>query len=281
MSDDLPSIPEVDSTEAVDCPLYPRQNQMDVSSSAEQSLLMSIPMKSQFTSSNASEDRNDVDGLVHHMRRQTLIPDVELRSPSKTEPDSKSSIPPEHHQQRQFLLNGNPDQSDNTPGEQHLHYPAANDTSHTSIDTKKLRRQTETRHYKSSTSLRSLSLVTDMIENGVQCNVRGSTPSLASQPLNTACTFPIEARNGSDLDVFEDAMNLEIDLGYREQDDKPLLDDAMILRQAGAPAGINKFGFLRYRSSTEAALSCKNMKRSVPRMRRRRRNKTPTPPSVP
>ncbi|KAI1631709.1 hypothetical protein F4809DRAFT_149973 [Biscogniauxia mediterranea] len=267
MSDDFPSIPgvaveiEVDSTEAAD---YSH----------------CAPSQSQSNLHHPSEDLSGVDGLVRHMRRQTLIP--EPTTTTTTSSTLKPLVPPEHHrQQRTASLNGSPDQSNDAPGEQLVYCHAANGTRHAPIDTKRLRRQTEARHYKSTSSLRSLTLVTDMVENGVQCNVRSSAPSLAPQPANSACTIPIEPGNGPDADMCEDAMNLEVDLGYREQDDKSLLDDTIVLRRAGTPAGISKFGFLRYRSSTEAALSRKDMKRSVPRMRRRRKNKTPPPTSLP
>ncbi|KAI1487526.1 hypothetical protein F5X96DRAFT_649687 [Biscogniauxia mediterranea] len=265
MSDDFPSVPEVaveidgDSTEAAD---YSH----------------CAPSQSQSNLHHPSEDLSGVDGLVRHMRRHTLT--SEPTTTTTTSSTLKPSVAPDHHrQQRTSSLNGSPDQSNDAPGEQLVYDYAANGIPHAPTDTKRLRRQTEARHYKSTSSLRSLTRVTDMVENGVQCNVRSSTSSLAPQPANPACTIPIEPGNGPDPDMLEDAMDLEVDLGYREQDDKPLLDDTMALRHAGTPAGISKFGSLRYRSSRDVALSSKNLKRNVPRMRRRPENKTPPPTS--
>ncbi|KAI0451640.1 hypothetical protein F5B21DRAFT_506970 [Xylaria acuta] len=152
-------------------------------------------------------------------------------------------------------------------------------------DVKRPRRGTETRLHRSASNLRMLGLVTGMIENGVQCNVQNSTPSSPNRTPSTSSALPaskryIEAQDPADPDLLPDRMQLEIDQGFSELDEETLLNDNMALRHAGAPAGIRKFGFLRYRSSSEAAQSCKNMKKSVPRMRRRRKtNTTPTPES--
>ncbi|KAI1308577.1 hypothetical protein F5Y03DRAFT_350259 [Xylaria venustula] len=145
-------------------------------------------------------------------------------------------------------------------------------------DYKRPRRPTDVRLHKSASNLRKLGLVTDMIENGVQCNVQNSTPpspaitssalALAALPASKRC---IEAQDAIDSHLLPGPMQLEIDMGFSELDEDTLLNDNLALRHASTPAGIRKFGFLRYRSSSEAAQSCKNMKKSVPRMRRRHR----------
>ncbi|KAI0471361.1 hypothetical protein F4859DRAFT_117414 [Xylaria cf. heliscus] len=147
-----------------------------------------------------------------------------------------------------------------------------------SSDVKRPRRGTDTRLHKSASNLRMLGLVTDMIENGVQCNVQNSTPS-PTKTSSTSLALPasmryIEAQDPADSHLIPGRMQLEIDQGFSELDEETLLNDNLTLRHAGTPAGIRKFGFLRYRSSTEAAQSCKNMKKSVPRMRRRHRSNT-------
>ncbi|KAI1344913.1 hypothetical protein F5Y15DRAFT_11083 [Xylariaceae sp. FL0016] len=125
---------------------------------------------------------------------------------------------------------------------------------------------------KSSSNLRTLTLMTEMVERNIQCNVQGSAPAtpVSTLPMPDENTY-IEPDDQPDRDFFGRPMDLEIDIGYCEQDDETLLSDTLGLRHASTPAGIRKFGFLRYRSSAEAAQQCKNMKRSVPRMRRRRK----------
>ncbi|KAI1742623.1 hypothetical protein F4680DRAFT_457164 [Xylaria scruposa] len=150
-------------------------------------------------------------------------------------------------------------------------------------DVKHPRRGTETRLHKSASNLRMLGLVTGMIENGVQCNVHNSTPSSPTRKLSVSTTLPasmryIEAQDPIERHLLPGRMQLEVDQGFGELDEETLLNENLALRHAGTPAGIRKFGFLRYRSSSEAAQSCKNMKKSVPRMRRRRKPST-TPAS--
>ncbi|KAI1423706.1 hypothetical protein F5Y12DRAFT_519832 [Xylaria sp. FL1777] len=143
-------------------------------------------------------------------------------------------------------------------------------------DLKRPRRATDVRLHKSASNLRMLGLVTDMIENGVQCNVQSSTPpspagtssELSAIPASMRCKEPQDAL---DSHLLPGRMQLEVDMGFSELDEETMLNDSLALRHASTPAGIRKFGFLRYRSSSEAAQSCKNMKKSVPRMRRRHR----------
>ncbi|KAI8629905.1 hypothetical protein F5Y19DRAFT_62995 [Xylariaceae sp. FL1651] len=165
--------------------------------------------------------------------------------------------------------------------------PSSEDRAHLkSTDTKRLRRPTETRLHKSASNLRTLGLMTDMIENGVQCNVQNSTPSSPTRtsstssalPRSTHYTEPDGAPGSHTLPV---RMELEIDMGHSEPEEDTMLNDGLALRHASSPAGIRKFGLLRYRSSAEAALSCKNMKKSVPRMRRRTRTNSTNSTTAP
>ncbi|KAI1162960.1 hypothetical protein F5B18DRAFT_621471 [Nemania serpens] len=150
-------------------------------------------------------------------------------------------------------------------------------------DGKRPRRGTDSRLHRSASSLRMLDLVTGMIENGVQCNVQNSTPPSPARTLSTSSAVPasmrfIEPRDPIDPRASPGRMQLEVDVGSSELDEETLLNESLALRHASTPAGIRKFGFLRYRSSSEAAQSCKNMKKSVPRMRRRRKTSS-TPAS--
>ncbi|KAI0913907.1 hypothetical protein F4823DRAFT_469762 [Ustulina deusta] len=150
-------------------------------------------------------------------------------------------------------------------------------------DLRRPRRATDVRLHKSASNHRMLGLVTGMIENGVQCNVQNSTPLSPAGPSSTSSAIPasmrcVEPSDAMDSHLLPDRMQLEVDMGFSELDEETMLNDSLALRHASTPAGIRKFGFLRYRSSSEAAQSCKNMKKSVPRMRRRRRT---SPASAP
>ncbi|KAK5628970.1 hypothetical protein RRF57_004685 [Xylaria bambusicola] len=156
------------------------------------------------------------------------------------------------------------------------------------IDIKRPRRATDVRLHKSTSNLRMLDIVTGMIENGVQCNVHSSTPASPTGSVSTSSAIPasmryIEPQDPTDSHMKPDHMPLEIDMGFSELDEDTMLSDSLALRHASTPVGIRKFGFLRYRSSSEAAQSCKNMKKSVPRMRRRHRTNPPSTagPSTP
>ncbi|GAW16239.1 hypothetical protein ANO14919_056620 [Xylariales sp. No.14919] len=166
------------------------------------------------------------------------------------------------------------------PGPIHFNHmvadPLADDKSLSKTnDAKRPRRATDVRLHKSASNLRMLGLVTGMIENGVQCNVQNSTPpSPTGTSSTTSLAVPasmryIEPQDPIDSHLLPGRMQLEVDMGFSELDEETMLNDNLALRHASTPAGIRKFGFLRYRSSTEAAQSCKNMKKSAPRMRRR------------
>ncbi|KAI1332715.1 hypothetical protein F5Y16DRAFT_394023 [Xylariaceae sp. FL0255] len=143
---------------------------------------------------------------------------------------------------------------------------------------KRLRRHTDTtRLHRSASNLRTLDL---MVENGVQCNVQLSTPPTPTRTSSACSVQPEPIQIAQDDDPRSQpppsppppiprSMELEVDLGFSEHDDDTMLSETLALRHASTPVGIRKLGYLRYRSSTEAALACKNMKRSAPRMRRR------------
>ncbi|KAI1817430.1 hypothetical protein GGS20DRAFT_37075 [Poronia punctata] len=145
-------------------------------------------------------------------------------------------------------------------------------------DIRRPRRATESRLHKSASNHRMLGLVTDMIEKGVQCHVQTSTPPSPARASSTthAHIHRDEVDVPSDPEKSPSRMELEVDVGLGDVEEEPAINDIFALRNASSPAGISKFGVLRYRSSSEAAHSCKNMKKAVPRMRRRCRT-NPTP----
>lgn len=151
-------------------------------------------------------------------------------------------------------------------------------------DPKRPRRATETRNHKSASNHRMLDLVSGMIENGVQCNVQNSTPPSPTRTSSTSsvllASVPyIEPYETMDSYMLPSRMELEVDLGFGEhgeQNNETTFSDPLHLRRASTPNGIRKSSVLRYRSSSEAALACKTMKKCVPRMRRRRRTSPPS-----
>ncbi|KAJ8121009.1 hypothetical protein O1611_g10214 [Lasiodiplodia mahajangana] len=184
---------------------------------------------------------------------------------SDPHPPTRSSPPPLSEPPRPPVPSHSPNPlSDAPPEEKPLSKPN---------DLRRPRRSTDTRLHKSASNLRMLDLVTGMIENGVQCNVQTSTPPSPSKTPSTSSAFPvnIEPQDPINPNLLPGRMHLEVDMSYGDLDEETILNDNLALRHASAPSGIRKFGLLRYRSSSEAAQSCKNMKKSVPRMRRRRK----------
>jgi hypothetical protein len=141
-------------------------------------------------------------------------------------------------------------------------------------DTKRLRRQRSSQYNNNPNNARTIqAMVEDMISSGSQCNVRPSPPPLT--PTSATMLGPIlEPDNGMKFDV--DCLGLQVDDSYVngltpdvEKDERSLIETMMSLRRAGAPGGVRKMGVLQYRASADAALSCANVVRSRPRMRRR------------
>ncbi|KAI1826087.1 hypothetical protein F4861DRAFT_133461 [Xylaria intraflava] len=149
-------------------------------------------------------------------------------------------------------------------------------------DPKQSRRGTDTR-LRSASNARVLDLVTGMIENGVQCNVQNPTPSSPNRKWSTSSALAAAHRYFDPQPAIDslpppDNIELEVDMTASKPDDETSFNDNVTLRFVSSPAGIRKFGILRYRSSAEAAQSCKHMKKNVPRMRRRRRRASVTAP---
>ncbi|KAI2467409.1 hypothetical protein F4781DRAFT_311197 [Annulohypoxylon bovei var. microspora] len=142
-------------------------------------------------------------------------------------------------------------------------------------------RQPETRLNNSASNYRSLDLMTNMIENGVQCNVHASRPTsplLSPYPLSSnlisPSSDPIQFKkpdyNINPQIMHDSNIELEVDVNFRNgDDDEDSPSGSSALRDASTPAGVRKFGYLKYRSSYEAAARCKNMRKNIPRMRKR------------
>lgn len=107
-----------------------------------------------------------------------------------------------------------------------------------------------------------------MITQGVQCNIRPSSPpSSASQP-----SFPtLEARSPDEMrddPLGSSSFEIDPDCGSQE-DTEALLRSYVKLRSVGSSGAMRKANGLRYCSSAEAALKSKNLKRNKIKMRKR------------
>ncbi|KAI0012714.1 hypothetical protein F4779DRAFT_18961 [Xylariaceae sp. FL0662B] len=277
------------------------------------SLRKTTPITPTSPSFNPNVDR--IDTLVDRMSKQTLIPisrrGLQLDA-EHSEVESRASIQQtqvpfqirastqmtEHSTEVGSSQQGSGPLIDNKTIDLYAQYkqdygqervgetsgPMTEDTGnfrHRLLDNKRSRQQTEARlHSNSSSNLRALDRMTNMIENGVQCNVQISTPGtpiLASRRPSSSFAPFIEPDDNVDQPLLvADNMDFEADSGCGELDDETLFRERQAAMLAATPTGVRKSGVLRYRSSTDVALQCRNMKRSVPRMRRRPKIKPPS-----
>ncbi|KAI6082368.1 hypothetical protein F4821DRAFT_263974 [Hypoxylon rubiginosum] len=120
-------------------------------------------------------------------------------------------------------------------------------------------------------------LLANMIESGDQCNVHSTVPEPSTTGSKPLPPFLIDLMASAKFDdnmnpqfMDDDMMELEVDKDHcAGKDGAAGPSGPTSLRDAGGPAGIKKLSSLRYRTSSEAASRCKNMRRSLPRMRRR------------
>ncbi|KAI1466132.1 uncharacterized protein F4812DRAFT_436049 [Daldinia caldariorum] len=123
-------------------------------------------------------------------------------------------------------------------------------------------------------NLRRYDLMAKMIDNEEQCNIRISRPATlipASRIPSSIDPVPSAGppkRSGRPL-PFDTNTVLEVDEAICTQPDEETPSDILSLRDARGPEGIRKLGHLKYRTSLETAMRCKNMRKSAPRMRRR------------
>ena len=135
------------------------------------------------------------------------------------------------------------------------------ETDLTAQDPKRLRRQLTTQFNNNPQNTRTIqTLVADMISTGDQCNVYSTTPSSPTV---------MEPDNKTEMELTA----LEVDEAYvADGDDMSWMETLVSMRRASGPGGIRKHGQLRYRTSADMALRCANVVRSVPRMRKRRKD---------
>ncbi|KAI1451628.1 hypothetical protein F4805DRAFT_84338 [Annulohypoxylon moriforme] len=154
--------------------------------------------------------------------------------------------------------------------------------------------QPEIRPSNSTSNPRTQELMATMIENGLQCNVhtsRPASPMPSPYPLSSNIipppVEPIQFKkpdyNFDPQMMYDSNMQLEVDANFCNGDDNDEVSFSgpSALRDASTPAGIRKFGYLKYRSSYEAAARCKNMRKNAPRMRKRPKVIRPPEPAAP
>lgn len=142
-------------------------------------------------------------------------------------------------------------------------------------DTKRLSRQRSCQFNNNPDNARSIqTLVEGMIASGSQCNVRPA-PATPLTPLFPRGRVPfLQADDGVKFDA--SCLDLQVDEAFvswrtpdTEREEMLLIESVVSLRRAGAPGGVRKAGVLQYRASDDAAMSCANLVRSRPRMRKR------------
>ncbi|KAI4862967.1 hypothetical protein F4820DRAFT_450452 [Hypoxylon rubiginosum] len=199
------------------------------------------------------------------------IPSIELDSKQPTEPIMPNPQPqfqPQHRRHESIDSQSDLQSDDSIAGDAELRVRKRNRFWRS---TKKPLRSA------SPSKPRRPDLMADMIESGEQCNVHNAAPQPSTGPSQPLPAFLINLMASAKFDdnmntqfVDDDTMELVVDKDHcGGQDEAAGPSSSITLRDAGGPAGIKKVGRLRYRTSIEAASRCKNMKRSVPRMRRR------------
>ncbi|KAI8958503.1 hypothetical protein F5Y11DRAFT_38302 [Daldinia sp. FL1419] len=172
-------------------------------------------------------------------------------------------IPPQHHDETASRLSGPPVDENVAPS---------------TVPGNK-QQQPETSLSSRFPNLRRLDLMANMIENEEQCNVHISKPvNLIPAPRlpSSADREPsagLASRRGLRV-PYDSNTILEVDEAICTQPDDQAPSEILGLRNASGPEGIRKLGHLKYRTSLETAMRCKNMRKSAPRMRRRPKPQT-------
>lgn len=114
------------------------------------------------------------------------------------------------------------------------------------------------RRHTNSLSVTQEMLLENMICSGIQCNIKASTLQDSGSTGGTPNRLGGEA-------MLEIDTSMTGDIDFEAPNVKKFLN----ARRAKTSAGIIKNGLLEYRSSTETAMRCNNLVKSVPRMRKR------------
>ncbi|KAI0134213.1 hypothetical protein BJ170DRAFT_608968 [Xylariales sp. AK1849] len=249
---------------------------------------------------NHQTNSETIDGLIHQMSRQTLIPTVpdgdhyeapmlEKKSAVERAQSIQKGLSLIPHDSSQDAIAPTP--ADNVRDLQQAQTMDVLDISVSNYPTNVIGPGTSRRITRLDTRLNSnvshpcaqhedpLQII---IAHEVQYNVQTSpptTPISASQPSFSCITPLLGPDDTPDEPMSDSSLPLEIDTGYDEQDDRALLKGCVSLRQAGTPGGVRRCNGLRYCSSVDAALKSKNLRRNKVKMRKRERQKhAPTPP---
>ncbi|KAI0847450.1 hypothetical protein F5Y00DRAFT_241470 [Daldinia vernicosa] len=252
----------------------------------------SSPTMSMSTASPARSDGDRIECLVRRMSKQTLVresltasamesPGCQANSsvpispepmqmekqtpPHISEPPNEFSYnhltePPSDQYIEQLMPPQHYERMANPPGD-----PVMDGSFSSGIVTQDKQQQPEMSIHSRFPNLRRLDLMANMIENEEQCNVH--TPRLSSSADPAPSAGPA-SRRGLPI-PYDTNTVLEVDEGICTQPDEQAPSEILGLRDASGPEGIRKLGHLKYRTSLETAMRCKNMRKSAPRMRRR------------
>ncbi|KAI1658095.1 hypothetical protein F4813DRAFT_357327 [Daldinia decipiens] len=274
----------------------------DPSPSPESKLFQnSSPTMSMSAASPARSDGDRIECLVRRMSKQTLVRESLLASAMESQGCLANSSLPINPEPMQIEIQTLPHISEplnelgysyvtETPSDQYIsqsrpsqHYesmenlpgdPIMDGNFTSSIGTQDKQEQPEMSLQSRFPNLRRLDLMANMIENEEQCNVHIPrpvtlipTPRLPSSADLAPSAGPA-SRRGLPLPYDNNAV-LEVDEGICTQPDEQASSEILGLRDASGPESIRKLGHLKYRTSLETAMRCKNMRKSAPRMRRR------------
>ncbi|KAI2623745.1 hypothetical protein GGS21DRAFT_331011 [Xylaria nigripes] len=199
----------------------------------------------------------DIDKLVHRLDRKPILQDSPRQERESIRDDERNRIQcrgqEAHHVRTPVQW-----PSESSPTLCNHPQPLS--------ESKRPRRSTDTR-LRSTPNARMLDLVTGMVDNGVCCNIQNSTPSPTRARSNSSTCPSTEHDINTQYPIsppIPTGLKADMDL-----DEETTSSDNQVLSLSSL-ACLRKLGFLRYRSSTEAAISCKNIRKSAPRVRRRR-----------
>ncbi|KAI1643509.1 uncharacterized protein F4817DRAFT_349519 [Daldinia loculata] len=274
----------------------------DPSPSPESKLYQdSSPAMSTSAASPARSDGDRIEGLVRRMSKQTLVRESLIASAMESRGCQANSSLPINPEPMQMEIQTPPHISEPSnefsysnltepPSDQYItelrppqHYermanppgdPIMDGNFTSSIVTQDKQEQPEMSLQSRGSNLRRLDLMANMIENEEQCNVHISRPvALVQAPRLPSSADPAPSagpasRRGLRI-PYDNNTVLEVDEGICTQPDEQAPSEILSLRDASGPDGIRKLGHLKYRTSLETAMRCKNMRKSAPRMRRR------------
>ncbi|KAI0099423.1 hypothetical protein F4814DRAFT_433198 [Daldinia grandis] len=290
------------SNQKMDSDIPPDDDDPSPSPSPETKLYQSSsPAMSTSAASPARSDGDRIECLVRRMSKQTFVRESLIASAMESQGYQANSSLPINPEPMQMEIQTPPHISEPSnqfsythltepPSDQYIsqlippqHYekmanppsdPAMDGNFTSGIAMQDTQQQPEMSPQGRFPNLRRLDLMANMIENEEQCNVYIPRPvTLIPTPRLPSSADPApsagpSSRRGLRI-PYDNSTVLEVDEGICTQPDEQAPSETRGLREASGPEGIRKLGHLKYRTSLETAMRCKNMRKSAPRMRRR------------